>query len=257
MGSKLHVTETCEAEAPHLLVHVATTPAGVADAAALAPIHAHLTDRHLLPSRQLVDAGYVDAEVLTTSQARFGVEVLGPTRGNFRWQARAQTGFEGQHFTVDWEAKRVSCPQGHTSRSWTPLQDRRHVHSRDMITVAFSAHDCRPCPSRAQCTRSAHRVLTLHPREQEQALRAARLREQTDAFTLAYAQRAGVEGTHSQAVRVCGLRRSRYIGQSKTHLQHILSAVAINLLRINAWLNGTPLAPTRQSSFARLMTQAA
>jgi len=43
----------------------------------------------------------------------------------------------------------------------------------------------------------------------------------------------------------------------KTHLQHILSAVAINLLRINAWLNGTPLAPTRQSSFARLMAQAA
>ena len=72
-----------------------------------------------------------------------------------------------------------------------------------------------------------------------------------------YTQRAGVEGTHSQAVRVCGLRRSRYLGQPKTHLQHILSAVALNLLRIDAWLNGTPLAPTRQSSFARLMAQAA
>jgi hypothetical protein len=100
-------------------------------------------------------------------------------------------------------------------------------------------------------------VLTLHPREQEQALRAARLREHSDAFTHAYAQRAGVEATHSQAVRVCGLRRSRYLGQPKTHLQHILSAVALNLLRINAWLNGAPLAPTRQSSFARLMAQAA
>jgi hypothetical protein len=83
--------------------------------------------------------------------------------------------------------------------------------------------------------RSAHRTLTLHPREQEQALRAARLREQADDFKLAYACRAGVEGTHSQAVRVCGLRRWRYIGQPKTHLQHILSAVAINLLRIGAY----------------------
>jgi transposase len=100
-------------------------------------------------------------------------------------------------------------------------------------------------------------VLTVHPREQEQALRAARLREQTDQFTLADAQRAGVEGTQSPAVRVCGLRRSRYIGQPKPHLQHMLSALASNLLRLNAWRNGTPLAPTRQSSFVRLMTQAA
>jgi transposase len=257
VGYKLHVTETCEADAPHLIVHVATTPACVADAAELAPIHEQLADRHLLPARQLVDAGYIDAEVLSASQTRFGVEVLGPTRGDFRWQARQQTGFEGHHFTVDWEAQRVICPQGHASRSWTPMQDRRHVHTRDMITVAFSVHDCRPCPSRTQCTRSTYRGLTLHPREQEQALRAARLREQTDDFKVAYAQRAGVEGTHSQAVRVCGVRRSRYIGLPKTHLQHILSAVAINLLRITAWLNGTPLAPTRQSSFARLMAQAA
>ncbi|HEV2459950.1 MAG TPA: transposase, partial [Ktedonobacterales bacterium] len=160
VGYKLHVTESCAADAPHLIVQVTTTPACAADAAALAPIQAHLADRHLLPSRQLVDAGYVDAEVLATSHARFGVDVLGPTRGNFRWQARQQTGFEGQHFTVDWAAQRVICPQGHTSRSWTPLQDRRHVHTRDMLTVAFSAHDCRPCPRRAQCTRSAHRVLT-------------------------------------------------------------------------------------------------
>ena len=115
------------------MVHVATTPACVADAAELAPIHEHLAERHLLPSRQLVDAGDSDAEVLAASQARFGVEGLGPTRGNFRWQARAQTGFAGQHFTVDWEAQRVICPQGHTSpsRRWTPLQDRRHVHTRD------------------------------------------------------------------------------------------------------------------------------
>jgi DDE family transposase len=69
--------------------------------------------------------------------------------------------------------------------------------------------------------------------------------------------RAGIEGTHAQGLRVCDLRRSRYVGQPKTHLQHILSAVAINLLRIGAWLDGTPLAPTRQSSFARLMAQTA
>jgi transposase len=126
-----------------------------------------------------------------------------------------------------------------------------------MITVTFSAHDYRPFPRRAQCTRCASRTLTLHPPAQALALRAARIRKQTDAFRVISAQRAGGEGTHSQGVRNCGLRRSRYIGEPKTHLQHSVSAVDINLLRINTWLNGTPLAPTRQSPFARLMTQAA
>lgn len=88
-------------------------------------------------------------------------------------------------------------------------------------------------------------------------MRAARAREQTDDFTATYALRAGVEGTHAQALRVCGVRRARYLGQPKTHLQHILSAVALNLLRITAWLNGAPLAPTRQSAIARLTASVA
>jgi transposase len=257
VGYTLHLTETCEADAPHLIVHVATTPACASDEATLTPIHQDLARRDLLPSRQLVDAGYIDAEVLATSRTHFDVEVLGPSRGNFRWQARAQTGFAGHHFTIDWQAQRATCPQGHVSRRWARAYDRRHAQPQEMITVTFSAADCRPCPSRAQCTHAPPRVLTLHPREHEEALRAARAREQTKEFATTYALRAGIEGTHAQGLRVCGLRRSRYIGQPKTHLQHTLSAVAINLLRIGAWLNGTPFAQTRQSSFERLMAQAA
>jgi transposase len=257
VGYKVHVTETCAADAPHLVVHVATTPACVSDETMLTPIHEDLAGRGLLPSRQLVDAGYVDAEALATNHARFGVEVLGPTRGNWRWQARETTGFEGHQFAIDWEAQRAICPQGLASRTWRRTYDHRHAPPREMLTVTFSAADCRPCPARARCTHATRRTITLHPREHEEALRAARAREQTDDFATDYAQRAGVEGTHAQALRVCGLRRSRYLGEAKTHLQHILSAVALNLLRIGAWLNGTPFAPTRQSPFARLMTQAA
>ncbi len=223
----------------------------------LAPIHADLAWRGLLPSRQLVDAGYVDAEALATNQTRFGVEVLGPTRGNWRWQARETTGFEGHQFAIDWEAQRAICPQGHMSRTWRRSYDHRQTPPREMLTVTFSPTDCRPCPARARCTHTSRRTITLHPREHEEALRAARVREQTDDFAAAYAQRAGVEGTHTQALRICGVRRSRYLGQAKTHLQHILSAVALNLLRIAAWLNGMPFAPTRQSAFARLMATAA
>jgi transposase len=257
VGYKAHLTETCEAEAPHLIVHVATTPACASDEASLTPIHQNLARRELLPSRQFVDAGDVDADVLATNHARFGVDVLGPTRGDYRWQAREQTGFEGHRFTIDWEGQRAICPQGCTSHSWTRNSDRRQAQPREMITVHFSASDCRPCPSRARCTQASLRTITLHPREQEIALRAARLREQGEEFATAYATRAGIEGTHAQALRVCGLRRSRYVGQPKTHLQHSLSAVALNLLRIGAWLDGAPRSPTRRSSFERLMAPAA
>jgi IS5 family transposase len=126
-----------------------------------------------------------------------------------------------------------------------------------MIAVHFARADCQPCPLRRSCTRAAARTLTLHPRDEELALRAARQREQTPEFATAYAPRAGVEATYAQALRRGGLRRSRYTGQAKTHLQHRLTATALNLLRLGHWLTGTPLAPTRESAFTRFMAQAA
>jgi hypothetical protein len=44
----------------------------------------------------------------------------------------------------------------------------------------------------------------------------------------------------------------RASGRSKTHLQHILTAVAINLVRIDAVLTQMPRGRTRRSHFARL-----
>ena len=84
-------------------------------------------------------------------------------------------------------------------------------------------------------------------------LEAAREREAQPAFAKEYQQRAGIEGTISAGVRTLHLRRSRYIGLAKTHLQHVLTAAAMNLIRLGAWFAGTPLARTRQSAFTRLM----
>ena len=49
-----------------------------------------------------------------------------------------------------------------------------------------------------------------------------------------------------------GLRRARYDGLHKTQVQHIVTAVAINLVRIDALLTQTPRGQTRQSHFMRL-----
>ncbi len=89
---------------------------------------------------------------------------------------------------------------------------------------------------------------------QHQALKAARQKQTTVEFQAQYAPRAGVEGTISVGVRVNDLRRSRYIGLAKTHLQHIAIAAAINLSRLSNWFQQIPRARTRTSRFAALET---
>jgi hypothetical protein len=49
-----------------------------------------------------------------------------------------------------------------------------------------------------------------------------------------------------------GVRRARYRGLPKTHLQNVLTAVATNFLRLDVWLQGAPFAKTRTSRFAAL-----
>jgi transposase len=95
-------------------------------------------------------------------------------------------------------------------------------------------------------------VLHLRPQEAHEALYARRQEQQTPPFRQQYATRAGIEGTLSQAVRGMGLRRARSDGLPKVQLQHVLTAVAINLVRIDAVLTQTPRGKTRRSHFARL-----
>jgi transposase len=94
--------------------------------------------------------------------------------------------------------------------------------------------------------------LTILHKQAFLALQMARQRQKTDEFANRYAARAGIEGTLSQAISTLDLRRSRYIGLAKTHLQHVLTAAALNIIRIVAWLNQIPLASTRRSHFAAL-----
>jgi transposase len=100
--------------------------------------------------------------------------------------------------------------------------------------VRFSRTACSPCRFRAQCTKAKKepRIIGLQEREQYEALQAARQRQTTKEFRQQYAARAGIEGTHAQAIHRCGLRQCRYLGMAKVHLQHLLTAAALNLVRI-------------------------
>lgn len=251
-GYKVHLTETCDDTLPHLITHVETTPGTVPDCAVTPTIYQQLAGKGLLPDEHLADAGYVDAEGLVRAEGTCGVQLLGPTLADTSWQARARQGFEAASFVVDWDRETVTCPQGKTSCGWRP---REHPMGSHVIEVRFDPRDCGPCPVRLQCTRARTlpRMLHLKPRAQHLALQKARAYQQTDAFKERYKKRAGVEGTISQGTRSFGLRRARYVGLTKTHLQHVLTAAAINLSRAVAWPQERPTAQTRRSPFMALV----
>jgi transposase len=253
VGYKVHLSETCEPDELHLITNVETTAGPIADGDLTQSIHASLANQHLLPDKHIVDTGYLDAELLVTAQADYQVELLGPTRLNHRWQAKQAKGFAANDFTVDWQQQLVTCPEGKTSASWTPAIDGR---ANEVIKIKFLSADCSVCPSLALCTQSKRqrRTITIRPEQQYKALQAARQRETTLDYKKEYARRAGIEGTLSEGVRAYGLRHARYVGLAKTHLQHLLTAAAINLKRIFNWLSGMPQAKTRVSQYARLMT---
>jgi transposase len=167
------------------------------------------------------------------------------------WQAKAAQGFALANFTVDWDHHMATCPQGKRSRTWVPAFDATH---NAVIHVEFSIRDCKRCPVRALCTHSTAkpRGLTLRPRPIHQALQDARQAQTTPAFKAVYAKRAGIEGTLSEGTRRHDLRRSRYLGLAKTHLQHIFTALAINWIRVGQCLAGHKQATTRVSAFAAL-----
>jgi transposase len=179
------------------------------------------------------------------------VDLIGPTRPDYGWQALAGDRYTAADFAIDWEACRATCPQGRTSSGWTPAVERGRT---EVVHVKFSRKDCKACPPRERCTRAARRSLTIRAREPFEALKAARSREATEEYRAEYARRAGIEGTISQGTRANGLRRSRYVGRAKTHLQHLATAAAINSLRIVGWLAEVPREGKRMSAFVRLMT---
>jgi transposase len=251
VGYKVHFTETCDEDRPHLIVNVETTPATTPDDNMIEEVHESLEPHDRLPGEHLVDKGYTDAKVLVDSQREYGVTIVGPVAEDPSWQARAGEGFDKGSFAVDWEKEVVTCPAGKTSISWLP---NTYPPSGMAFEARFARKDCTPCPFRGQCTRSKQepRIIGLLPREQHEALQAARGRQETEEFRQQYAARAGIEGTHEQAVRRCGLRRCRYIGQARAHLQHVLTAAALNIIRLDDWWAGSPVSRTRCSRFAAL-----
>jgi len=256
-GYKVHLTETCDPDKPRVITDVETTDATTDDVEMTPAIHQRLGNRRLVPGEHVADAGYISAGHILTARSDHGISLLGPVGADTHQTRRGGAGQEPAlaqaAFGIDWDARKVTCPQGAVSISWS---DQRKPSGTPVARVHFALADCRPCPLRSRCTKAENgkwgRSLTLLPRDQHELLARQRAEQRTPRWKARYDIRAGVESTISQAVRRTRLRRTPYRGQPKTHLASVLSATAINLIRADAWLNGTPLGTTRVSHLARL-----
>jgi transposase len=245
VGYKVHLTETCDPGQPHLITQIITTPATTPDGVMGPTLVQDLATRELLPGTHLLDRGDVDADFLVTAQTQHQIDVVGPAFGSYSRQHQTGQGYDWQAFVLDWDAQQARCPQGHTSVHWRP----GHAVSGDpVIRIRFDGPTCRACPARQACTaaKGAPRQLTVRLQTHHEAIQAARQRQDTAEFKAQYALRAGVESSLSQGTRRFDLRRSRYIGLARTHLQQLLTATAMNLVRVIAWLWGEPLDKRRR-----------
>ncbi|MEE8290623.1 MAG: transposase, partial [Candidatus Tectomicrobia bacterium] len=256
VGYMAHLSETCDPDEVHLITHTHTTAATVHEAVCTDDIQQALVDKDLPPRDHLVDAAYMSADLIVASQAEHGIALIGPPRPDVSWQSKVEGAYSTERFTIDWNAQQVYCPLGKASVSWTTHED---AAGHPYIRVGFSPQDCGTCEDRGLCTRAQPpqaRALKLQPQAQYEALHVARAQVGSEAWATIYATRAGIEGTVSQGVRGFGLRRTRYRGLEKTHLQHVAISAAINVDRLVAWFDGRPRAQTRLSRFAALAPKA-
>ena len=248
VGYKVHLTESCEEDSPHLITNVETSRAGNGDVDVTPRIHHSLQQKGLLPGEHLTDTNYAEAKQFLASRRDYGIDLVAPARDSNDWQVKG-AGFNASDFEIDWDKQNAKCPAGQESLSWSTALDR---YQNEVIKIKFSMKQCKRCELRSKCTRGVRRTISIRTKENYLVLQQARARQKQSEFREKYRPRAGIEGTISQGVSHFDLRQARYRGMAKTHLQHVISATGLNILRYLNWQDGFPIAKTRLSHFAAL-----
>ena len=193
VGYKVHLSESCDDDLPHLITNVETTPATQPDEATTAAIYQALSKRDLVPSEHVVDAGYIDAELLVESERTYKLELLGPVRADTSWQGRAGEGYAASDFAIDWDDKQARCPAG---RSSVECKKGKTRYGQELVKFVFAEAECQACAVRAKCTRGRQRIVAVQAQAQSEALERGRARQKTAEFKRRYRKRGGSGGNN-------------------------------------------------------------
>jgi transposase len=221
-GGKVHITETANEKGQvNFITDVTTTNACEQDNETLPQVQGNLEERGLKPEQQFVDKGYTTGDNLAESQ-QAGIQLMGEAS-----ELDNNGLYTADEFSVDYDSKTATCPAGNTSCSWRQFENGER---KGDIRISFG-QQCQDCPLKAKCTENKRgRILTLH--RHYQLLKQRREESKTVAFRESMKRRPPVEGTISEMVRAHGLRRSRYRGLAKNHLQNLMIGTAVNLKRL-------------------------
>lgn len=255
-GSLTHVTETCSDDGPNVITDVVTMPATSSDAQVLPGIHTRLECRGLRPAEHLVDGGYTSLVHLEQAEREHQITVVGPLPGNPTHQHRRGEGFARDDFRVDF-GQEVTCPQGQVSASWHGPYPTSSPTAAPLIVARFTKSQCQPCPVRAKCTaaRDGARNVGFPPRELLELQLRNRAEQQNPAWHKRYAVRSGIEGTINEFAHGHGMRRCRYRGQAKAHVQHVLTAIAVNIEPLSRQPSDEPVPPRPSTAFQDYLDQ--
>jgi transposase/IS5 family transposase len=178
----------------------------------------------------LGDTAYGDLETRESIEA-LGAEVV----------AKAPPGtrkgmFDRTDFRVDPRRGVAHCPAGKQSTRSKALPGNDPGWK-----YVFSRKDCRPCPLRAQCTKSRAAARVLQITEKTEALWRLRKQQKTKRFRRRYRKRVVVEHRIGRLVQL-GVRQARYSGKAKTGFQIALAATVANLMLVAAASGAPPSA---------------
>ena len=213
--------------------------------------HHDLAAHDLLPDVHLVDAGYVSVGQILAAADDHGVQLIGPLPPDTSWQAGDDTAFDLTRFVIDWDARHVVCPRARPAATGSPPAAATACRSSGPASGSRTAAPA-PTGHAARASEDNARQVTFLPRRQQQAQQQIRAEQSTGDWRQRYALRCGVESLISQASRLSDLHHARYRGKPKTFLQHTLTAMALNLIRLDAWLTGAVTTGSWTSRLARL-----
>jgi transposase len=91
------------------------------------------------------------------------VDLIGPTRPDYRWQPRASAVFAASHFAIDLDRQQITCPERRTSVSWSSAVDRGH---NEVVKIKSSAKGLGACTTRDRCTAAKRGGIPVPPRGQ-------------------------------------------------------------------------------------------
>ncbi|MDX3339701.1 transposase [Streptomyces sp. ME02-6979.5a] len=214
---------------------MATTAATTHDSQVLPGIHTRLARRGLLPAEHLADAGYTSLPHLEQATRAHQATVSGPLRSNPTRQHRQNQGFARDDFHIDHDRQQVTCPQGQARAGWHGPYSTSSPTAAPLIVARFTRSQRRPCPARTQCTSTADsaRIVGFPLQELHDLQLRVCAEQQTPEWKTRYAVRSGVEGTVNEFTHGHGMRHCRYRGQGKAHIQHVLTAIAVNIERLS------------------------